>query len=181
MAQKKFKAVNVKLLDRTEHDQLYRTMEDLIVNYHPHLADARIALAWRYGWAEDQDGRLKLGQAKKLSDFDREFRTEGGDEIDLVILLNFEAWNRGDFTAEQQAALLDHELCHFQVAEDEDGEPKLDERNRQIFRIRGHDVEEFTEIVARHGIWKKDLEKFAKQAAKAAGLFDEKPAMRVAK
>lgn len=179
--QKRQKAVNVKMLSRTEHESLYEMLNELIGQHHQHLLDARIGLAWRYGWTEDQDGRLKLGQAKKLSDFDREFRTESGDEIDLVILLNFEAWNHGDFTKEQQLALLDHELCHFQVAVDDDGELKTDDRGRIIYRIRGHDVEEFTEIVARHGIWKRDLEKFAKQAAKAAGLFDEKPAVRVAK
>jgi hypothetical protein len=169
---KKTKAVNVKMLNRSEYDGMYEMVNDLVSEHHHHLIDARISLAWRYGWTEDQDGRLKLGQAKKLSDFDRELRTDAGEEIDLVILLNFEAWNDAGFTREHQLALLDHELCHFQVAVDEDGETKLDERNRQIYRIRGHDVEEFTEIVSRHGIWKSDLEKFAKQAAAKLPLFE---------
>lgn len=184
MAKKKKakKAVNIQLLSRQDHAGLYEMLNDLVGEQHHHLIDARIALAWRFGWKEDKDGRLKLGQAKKLSDLDREFRTGAGEEIDLVILLNYEVWNRGDFTCEQQLALIDHELCHFQFSkDDETGEPKMDVRGRLIYRLRGHDVEEFTEIVARHGIWRHDLEKFAKQAGKAAGLFEDKPAMRVAK
>ena len=30
-----------------------------------------------------------------------------------------------------------------------------------MWRIRKHDLEEFREIVARHGTWKGDIEKFA--------------------
>jgi hypothetical protein len=170
---KKSKPVQIKIIPRDEKPELYDLMNELISNHHHHLIDANIAIAWRYGWKEDQDGRTKLGQAKKLSDLDRELRTEDGKEIDLVILLNFEAWNRADFKEKHQSALIDHELCHFQVAVDEDGEFKLDSRGRAVYRIRGHDVEEFTEIVSRHGIWKNDLEKFARVTVEAAGLFDE--------
>jgi hypothetical protein len=35
------------------------------------------------------------------------------------------------------------------------------DRGKYVFRVRKHDVEEFSEIVERHGIWKHDLQVFA--------------------
>ena len=57
---------------------------------------------------------------------------------------------------EQQTALLDHELCHASVIRDEEEVPKLS--------IRSHDVEEFSEIVGRHGLWDEGLQEFVKSA-----------------
>lgn len=60
----------------------------------------------------------------------------------------------GSLTPEQKAALIDHELCHFGVEwPEEKDEPNL--------YIRRHDIEEFEEIVRRHGIWEGSLETFA--------------------
>ena len=57
---------------------------------------------------------------------------------------------------------MDHELCHASVRCDKNsGEPMVDERNRLIYRIRKHDIEEFADIVERHGTYKRDLELFA--------------------
>ena len=42
----------------------------------------------------------------------------------------------------------------------------IDTKQRPVWRVRGHDVEEFEEIVARHGVWKRDLEKFVEAIAK---------------
>jgi hypothetical protein len=149
----------------------YQIMAELIPAHHAHLAEARIALAWRYGWVEDADGHLRLGQAKKASDLDFTLHN-----YDFVIILNFDAWNAADFSMEQMRALLDHELCHCQISQDEDGEEKRDTAGRPVWRIRKHDIEEFTEIVDRHGLWRKDLEQFARVAmekAKDAGTLFE--------
>ncbi|MCI0543031.1 MAG: hypothetical protein L0Z49_01125, partial [Actinobacteria bacterium] len=45
-----------------------------------------------------------------------------------------------------RAALVDHELCHYRIDADT-GELK----------ITAHDVEEFIEVVARHGAWQPDI------------------------
>lgn len=158
------KKVTVKLLARTNAGQVvgaYRIMEKLIEDHHSHLRGAKIAIAWRFGWKADADGRIKLGQAKKGSDLDRELHHN-----DFVILLNHERWNMANFSEEQMAALLDHELCHCQVSCDANGEPKTDEIGRTVYRLRKHDVEEFRDVVARHGLWKDDLVAFADSAAK---------------
>ncbi|SDU42295.1 putative metallopeptidase [Jiangella alkaliphila] len=55
----------------------------------------------------------------------------------------------------QRVALVDHELCHFEVIEDDevDGGRRL--------ATRGHDLEEFTAVVERHGLWRPEVEAFA--------------------
>lgn len=64
-------------------------------------------------------------------------------------------------------ALLDHELCHAAPSlDDETLDVKYDERGRPVWRVRKHNIEEFTEVVERHGLWKKDLERFAEAIAK---------------
>lgn len=137
----------------------YRLMDEIIAAHHPHLADANICIAWAHGWKADADGRLQLGKMKKGSDLDREMHG-----YDAVMLLNHLAWNAAGFSEAQMRALIDHELCHLQVACDSDGEAKLDENGRTVYRIRKHDLEEFREIVARHGCWKDDVRKFAEAA-----------------
>jgi hypothetical protein len=56
-------------------------------------------------------------------------------------------------------------------------EPKEDPDGRKLYRIRKHDIEEFQAIVVRHGLYKQDLEAFAKEAVKAlqSPLFPEGP------
>jgi len=157
------KKCTVKLLKRTHAGEVvgpYRIMEKLIEKHHNHLKDAKIAIAWRFGWKSDTDGHTVLGQAKKGSDLDRELH-----DHDFVILLNHERWNGSGFTEDQMTALMDHELCHCEISKDTNGEPKTDENGRICYRIRKHDVEEFRDVVARHGMWKGDLEQFAEAAA----------------
>jgi Putative phage metallopeptidase len=120
------------------------------------VRDATFALAWCTAWKADVDGRQTLGQCKRASDLDRELA-----EYDFVILLQKAFWQDISVTDLQRAALLDHELCHAAVAHDKRGEPIEDERGRKVYRLRKHDLEEFAEIAARYGTWKRDLELFA--------------------
>jgi hypothetical protein len=146
-------AVNYHLIPETDpatghqHD-LYALRDRLIATSHPHLAEARVALAWRWGWTPNRDGRLTLGQCRKASGLDRELH-----QYDIVILLNGEAW--ADLSGQQREAVLDHELCHAAVDEDEGGEPRRDTRGRVVYRVRGHDL------------YRADLESFAAVCARA--------------
>jgi hypothetical protein len=132
-------------------------LRQLVSEHHHHLAEASFALAWEKGVKKDVDGLVVLGRCGKASDLSRELV-----DYDLIILLNAEAWSR--LEPSQRRALMDHELCHAQVATRKDGEPRRDERDRLVYRIRHHDIEEFREIVERHGLYKADLEKFVKAA-----------------
>lgn len=137
----------------------YRIMEELIDKHHAHLTDVKIAIAWRFGWGANADGLMTMGRTKKCGDLDRELAA-----YDFVILLNHEAWNRGGLNTAHQTALIDHELCHAEVTMDTNGEPKRDEEGRLVCRIRRHDIEEFRDVVARHGCYTSDLDDFVRKS-----------------
>jgi hypothetical protein len=103
-----------------------------------------------------------LGKCKKASDLDRELAP-----FDFVILLNRDFWLNPHVSDGQRQALLDHELMHAAVQYDENGDAKFDERGRACYRIRKHDLEEFADIVTRHGCYKRDIENFAHALSRA--------------
>lgn len=161
----KRKKVTVKLLERKhagKTTEAYQLMDELIQQYHAHLSDAKIAIAWRFGWNPDADGWLQLGKVKKGSDLDRAMH-----KFDFVIQLNFEAWNNGGLKPAEKVILMDHQFCHCQVTNDSDGKPKMDDAGRIVYRIRKHVIEEFPEIVERHGLHTHGLSELAQAGIKA--------------
>lgn len=166
-----YQIINPKSGTDDEQD-LHALLREIVDEHHEELCDARIALAWNFSWKTDVDGRLILGKCKKASDLDRELAP-----YDFVIILNEDFWRNPVVTDAQRRVLLDHELCHACRALDDELEPVIDVRGRPVFRIRKHDIEEFTDIVQRHGIYLHDLERFAKalEATKATPLFPETP------
>lgn len=152
---------------------IYQMVKQLVKEHHEDILDARIGVAWCESWKADVDGHLTLGKCKKASDLDRELA-----DFDFIILLNKQWWSLPSVTPAHHRALLDHELCHAAVRLDKFLEPVVDERGRKVWRIRKHDIEEFGDIVKRHGLYKRDLEKFA-QALKLGGkegVLNFKPA-----
>lgn len=157
------KKVSYQLIDRERSPAMYRLLARLVEQHHSELKDARIALAWCSSWRADVDGRITLGQCKKASDLDRELMA-----WDFIILLQQAFFADVSVTDEQRAALIDHELCHATVKLDPlTHEPIEDERGRTVYRLRRHDLEEFGEIVERHGCYKRDLELFAQSMLRA--------------
>jgi len=185
--QKLGKKVNFTLVrqDDAEGRVMYALLRELVDKHHEHLKPARIALAWHLGWKPDADGVRKLGQCKKASDLDREL-ARGESAWDFVVMLDTEWWHNAGVPQEHRRALLDHELCHAQAKLDQrTGEQLEDERGRKLWRTRKHEIEEFHEIVARHGTYKRELETFYRAlqtGTKQAELFrDEKqPAQQAA-
>jgi hypothetical protein len=173
MARKgKAKRVSYELIgrDTVVGHPMYALLDDLVCDHHAKdLHDARIMLAWCTSWKPDVDGRVTIGKCKKASDLDRELAA-----FDFVILLSRGFWRDERVTDAQRAALLDHELCHAARKYDDRGEPVEDERGRPVFRVRKHDIEEFTAIVSRHGCYKADIEEFAR-ALQRKGLPAFKP------
>ena len=75
----------------------------------------------------------------------------------FVIEFDRDIWE--GITLEQQEALVDQKLCC--CGNDENG-----------CYMRSHDLEEFREIVQRHGLWKDDVRAFAEVANKQLSLFE---------
>lgn len=153
------KKLAYQIISTNDEPELYALMEELIDEFHDHLIGAKIALAWCHSWKPDPDGILTLGKCKKAADLDRQLHNR-----DFVILLNHAVWTVAEFTDEQKRALLDHELCHADIALDSEGESQVTADGRTVYRIKKHDLEEFQCIVERHGCWKKHIEEFARAA-----------------
>jgi hypothetical protein len=153
------------LIDHEAKPQLepYKLMAEIRKAHHPDIKDAKICLAYQKGLKADVDGHVTLGKCIKASDLQRELVA-----WDFVILLNFEMWTSTGFTKEKKMALLDHELCHADVALDKDGEPKVDAAGRKTYRIRKHDYQEFHAIIERHGLWDRDLKRLGDTIIKQA-------------
>jgi len=110
------------------------------------------------------DQRFRLfTMASVESDGERELAA-----FDFIVLLRKVFWADARVTDWQRRALLDHELCHGALKLDVNGEPIEDERGRKVFRTRKHDVEEFSAIVERYGLWTGDLERMAKSFQRQA-------------
>src|SRR5262245_53423071 len=142
--------------DTAQGRDMYLMLRELVREHHTEILEARIALAWNTAWKPNVDGQVTLGKCKKATDLDRELAA-----FDFIILLRKQFWNAREVSIEQRTALLDHELCHATVKlDDRTGDPVRDERRRLVFRTRKHDIEEFEEVVRRHGCYKRDLESF---------------------
>src|SRR6266511_3998077 len=111
----KVKQPTYERIDRaSDRRSVYPILDELVQRHRPDLEDAKIALAWRFGFKRNRDGQLVLGKCKKVSDLDKQFQGH-----DFVIILNSEAWDA--LNEEQRRALMFHELCHAAVAVDQNG------------------------------------------------------------
>lgn len=151
----------VKPIPREEAEDLYAVLETLMTEYHSQdLENARIGMAWHKGWGQDVDGRVCLARTRRLSELDQ--RLTG---FDFMVSLNEDIWK--ELSEAQVKAVLDHELHHMGPKITKDGEQSKDTTGRYEWRLRRHEVEEFPEVIERHGMYNKQLEDFAKAAHKA--------------
>lgn len=132
----------------------------LIAQYHQHLLKTRVEFLFR-SKASSSGGKTTLGKARKVSGLNALLATpdvvedpEGTSELlsFFVIEIAQDMW--GFLSDKQRVALVDHELCHCKLGVNEKGEI--------VLSIAAHDVEEFAEIVIRHGLWKPDLSQFVR-------------------
>lgn len=113
----------------------------IIEEHHPDLLDARIGFIFR-SEVQVSGGKETWGQAQKVSDKMKVYM-----DFDFLIWVARDIWV--SLSLNQKKALLDHELCHCLYDE---GKASM----------RPHDIEEFTEIVDRYGLWRLELEKMAR-------------------
>lgn len=127
--------------DERVHEMAYRIMRE----HHTDLAaqDARLCILMRSPTPKNH-GKIQLGSASKASAKDCALL---GEEVQFIITLSGDDWKV--MPEKQRRALLDHELMHCRAEVDDDGETH--------WSIAGHDIEEFTDILKRHGAWKDDL------------------------
>ncbi len=128
-------------------EKVVRLTEQVMRAHHEHLVDAPILLLFR-DQAAKRAGKLVAATTSKMSAKDNAiadatppyaFKIEIANDL---WTLNTDAWRR---------ALVDHELCHC-GGNSEDG-----------WELIGHDLEEFSEIVERHGLWTSNVKDFCER------------------
>lgn len=141
--------------------EIQTVAHDLIVNYHPHLVNARIEFLFtdkiskshgKVVWAKTQKvsgvsaflSNMKWAQtySEKMEDDSLAY-----NEPFFVIMAPYEIWCKLDAT--QRKALIDHELTHIGVDDNDN------------LTLRGHDIEVFSDVVRRYGLWHGELQVFA--------------------
>lgn len=155
---------------------------EIIREHHKHLVAIQIVFRFFHEKKKKND-KMILGLAGKLNAVERHAYgeivardEETGQVTDWILNPGFESgqsleegfrieifaetWLKWEKKGQTQAmrALIDHELCHCQTEEDEDGDTKL--------VIVGHDMEEFACIIERYGDWKGELDQFSKAKIK---------------
>lgn len=142
----------------TEAPEVKGIAEKMIPAYHGHLESARI----RYLFTTKdmkKHGDVVLGKAKTAGSLVKFF-----GQCDFVLVLALKEWSEAD--AKTREALVDHELCHCSF--------KVSEKGVQSWALRGHDIEEFREVIDRRGLWSSASEKFV-ETVRQLDLFSNKP------
>lgn len=142
----------------------------LIPQHHLHLLACGVRVTYLFrDDSPKRAGKQVLGECKKISNLNAFLaRADDGETEDdlaageagepfFVITIARPYWEV--MSPSQREALVDHELCHALAEEDDEGNTKLS--------LRAHDVEEFGEIVQRHGLWQRDVERFAATCVRA--------------
>ena len=114
----------------------------IIASFHPHLINCKIAYVY-YNKPMKQGNRVIFATAKKCSPLTRDLcKMSGGEGFDFIITINYEAWNT--LTDTQKKAIIDHELCHCVVEENE-------KTGKEKLSIAPHDLAEFSTILDHWG------------------------------
>ena len=126
---------------------------EIIALHHPRLERVKIAYLFKikpealhppkFPRPLRNGRKLKLAKCARVSAKWQALMEEG---YEFVIEFDAALWEGLDL--DQRRALVDHELCHAGV--DADG-----------YYLRQHDVEEFRDVIQRHGFWKDDIKDFA--------------------
>ena len=121
--------------------------EKVLPNWHPELKGYAIAYIGKpkLGTRAGKSIMAKIRRASPLESFLSGF--------EIVLMIDTDTWENLEIP--QRTALLDHEFCHVTVELDKAGNEKL--------VMVGHDLEEFGDVVRRHGVWLPDIGQFAQQ------------------
>lgn len=115
---------------------------------HRNLQYAEIM--WLYTSKALKDrGRSVVAKATKVSELAQAMMVGDSDEgvPDFVVVVSADKWE--GLTEQQQAAVVDHELCHMYMAD------------CAIPTLLPHDLQEFRGVVERHGLYTSSLSMMA--------------------
>lgn len=152
MARKRKPRMAVNKFEWTRLPLVEDVVADLVKKFHQHLMRANILVLGRPKAARSL-GKINYAKAKKVTPAMAALLKDHIGEAHYLIEIGQDEWDKLD--AKRKRIVLDHELCHFGGLDVE----------KDRWTMVGHDIQEFTAIVARHGCWYAELEVFARTAA----------------
>ena len=138
--------------------------EELIPKYHAHLAECNVRLDYVFvSKTPVKGGKDIWGTCRKITNLNAHLA--GEEQSFFVIVISEPVWDI--LPRDKKVALVDHELCHAWAVFDQ----KEDDDNAEVVKLSiiPHDVEEFSCIIRRHGLWKDDVKAFVEEALKKSG------------
>jgi predicted metallopeptidase len=152
---------------------------ELIEKYHRHLIDFSVNIKYVFvNKTPKSKGREIWGTCRKITGHNAFLAKDNEDgEPFFLITISRDVWDV--LPEDKRIALVDHELCHawaeVKQAKEEADVPQ-DEVDDQIEKdnpvklsVKPHDLEEFSCIVKRHGLWRESIEEFVEAALKSKG------------
>lgn len=139
--------------------------DELIPKFHQHLIDFNVRMEYVFvDKAPKSNGREVWGTCRKVSNLNAFLANsqEGSDPF-FVITISEPIWEI--LPPKSREALIDHELCHAWA---EAQQEETDDGSEDVVKLstNPHDLEEFTCIVRRHGLWRDDIQAFVDAALK---------------
>jgi hypothetical protein len=154
--------------------EVRKVADPLIEAHHRHLLRYAVPIIYLFtDKPKKEKGKVAWGYVQKVAGIpaflalvnDAGESLVGIDEF-FVMVLDRVAWCEM-LSDRQKKALVDHELCHLFA--------EIDEKTGNVsLSLRPHDVEEFGDVLARHGRWSRDVEILLKKMQKGPQLsFEE--------
>lgn len=148
--------------------------KELIPLHHQHIVDFSVNIRYAFvNKTPKTKGKEVWGSCHKITGRNAYLARENADqEPFFMITISRDVWDV--LPQEKRVALVDHELCHawaeVKQAKDEaaaDVDEEIEQDNPVRLSVKPHDLEEFSCIVRRHGLWREDVEDFVNEALKA--------------
>lgn len=156
-----------------ESPEVKAIAEELIPQYHQHLIDFQVKLRYLFVNKTPKSGGKEVwGTCRKVSGINAYLEGGESDEPFFVITISKDVWDI--LPPDKRIALVDHELCHA-AAEVKQAKEEADVSGQEVdnqietdhpvkLSINPHDLEEFSCIVRRHGLWREEIEEFVSAA-----------------
>jgi len=141
-AKKEKKAKKAKAPVAVEWERLplvEKIVDEVVADHHPHLSRARIIVLGKPKAGTKGQSVVVATANRAPKNLAALYKDAAGLDVHYLITIGRDAWD--EMSAEQRRILIDHELCHFLG---------LDEKGRWALRS-DHDIQEFHEIIKRHG------------------------------
>lgn len=152
--------------------------KELIGKYHGHLLDFKVRIEYAFtNKTPKNKGKEVWAYVRKVSSlmaYLSETQETAGDFFAMVV--SKPVWEL--LPPDKRQALVDHELCHLWAEADQADEDDADAIPEEPVKLslNSHDVEEFSPVVRRWGLWREDVEDFVNAALKKKGAVSDEEA-----